>query len=50
MTEALKRDEMIALLDRMGSERDEDVLAAAREAHSLIAAAGVSWDELLVSI
>ncbi len=49
MTEALKRDDMIALLNRLGGERDEDVLEAARAAHARIAGAGVSWDELLVS-
>jgi hypothetical protein len=49
MTETLKRDEMIALLNRLGGERDEDVLEAARAAHARITGAGVSWDELLVS-
>jgi hypothetical protein len=49
MTETLKRDEMIALLNRLGGEDDKDVLAAARAAHARITGAGVTWDELLVS-
>lgn len=47
MTEALVRDEMIGLLDRLGSERDEEVLEAARQAHARITAAGVTWEDLL---
>ena len=48
MTEPLKRDDIIELLNRLGSERDEDALEAARQAHAQIAAAGVTWDDLLV--
>lgn len=44
----LDRDNVIALLGRLGSERDDEVLAAARELHQTIAAAGVGWDTLLV--
>jgi ribosomal protein L12E/L44/L45/RPP1/RPP2 len=48
MTELLNRDELIALLNRLGGDEDEEVLQAARQAHSQIAAAGVSWEDLLV--
>ena len=47
MTEPLNRDQVIALLDSLGSERDEDVLAAARDVHTKITAAGLSWQELM---
>lgn len=47
MTEPLDRDQVITLLNNLGSERDEDALAAAREVHAKIAAAGLSWQDLL---
>lgn len=49
MTEALDRDEVIELLEKLGSERDEEVLAAAREVHDRITAADASWEDLLVA-
>jgi hypothetical protein len=49
MTEAPRRDDVIELLKRLGSDRDEDVLDAAREAHARITAAGMTWEDLLVS-
>jgi hypothetical protein len=48
MTEPLKRDEIVGLLKRLGSEPDEDVLEAARQVHARITAAGMTWDDLLV--
>ncbi len=48
MTEPLNREEVIELLERLGSERDEEALAAAREVHGRITAADTSWAELLV--
>ncbi len=48
MTRALQRNEMIELLERLGSTRDDEVLQAAREAHAQISSAGLSWDDLLV--
>ena len=48
MTEPLERDDLIGLLNRLGSDRDEEVLEAARQAHTRIAAACMTWDELLV--
>ncbi len=48
MTEPLERDEVIGLLNSLGSERDEDVLEAARQAHAKITAAGMTWEDLLV--
>ena len=47
MTEPLNRDQVIALLNSLGSERDEDVLAAARDVHTKIADAGTTWQDLL---
>ena len=48
MSEPLERDKVIDLLNRLGSEQDEDVLAAARVLHSQITRAGMGWQDLLV--
>ncbi len=48
MTETLRRDEFIAILNRLGSDEDEEVLRAARQAHARIAASGMRWEDLLV--
>jgi cell division septum initiation protein DivIVA len=48
MTETLRRDEFIAILNRLGSDEDEEVLQAARQAHARITASGMSWEDLLV--
>ena len=48
MTEPLERDAVIGLLKRLGSDRDEDALEAARQVHSQITAAGMTWEDLLV--
>ena len=47
MTEPLNRDDVIGLLKSLGSERDEEVLAAARQVHDRITAAGMTWEDLL---
>ncbi len=47
MAEDLDRDGIIGLLESLGSERDEDVVEAAREIHARVTAAGVPWDALL---
>ena len=49
MTEPLSRDDAIELLKKLGGERDEDVLEAAREIHARITAAEMTWEQLLVS-
>ena len=49
MSEPLERDEVIELLNSLGSEKDEEALLAARALHSKIAQASLSWDELLVA-
>ena len=48
MTEPLPRDDVIELLNRLGSDRDEDALEAARELHARVTAADTTWEELLV--
>ena len=48
MTEPLERNEIIELLNKLGSEADADVLAAAREMHERVVGNGMTWDELLV--
>lgn len=48
MTETPSRDDLIGLLDRLGSERDEEVLEAARELRDRLAEAGLTWEDLLV--
>ena len=47
MSEPPSRDDLIGLLDRLGSDRDEEVLAAARELRARIADAGLTWEDLL---
>ncbi|MDH3229874.1 MAG: hypothetical protein OEN55_08795 [Alphaproteobacteria bacterium] len=47
MTKPLNRDEIIALLERLGGD-DAEVLEAARALHAAVAAAGTKWDDLLV--
>ena len=47
MSDGLDRDELISLLETLGSENDEEALAAARVLHGKVSAAGVTWDELL---
>ncbi len=49
MTEPLSRDDAIELLKKLGGERDEDVLEAAREIHARITAADMTWEQLLVT-
>ena len=49
MSEPLERDDVIELLNALGSEEDEDALSAARALHSKMAQASLSWDELLVA-
>jgi hypothetical protein len=49
MTEPLSRDDVIAWLEKLGAERDEEVLEAARQVHARIAASGMTWEDLLVS-
>ena len=44
----LDRSVFIALLQRLGAERDEDALAAARELHRTIAESGMNWNDLLI--
>ena len=41
MAEDLDRDGIIGLLESLGSERDADVVEAAREIHARVTAAGV---------
>ncbi len=48
MSDTLERDNVIDLLERLGSEQDEEVLAAARALHSQITRAGMGWRDLLV--
>jgi hypothetical protein len=48
MTESLNRDEIIALLERLGGDADADVLAAARALHAATTNAGIAWADLLV--
>ncbi len=50
MAEDLDRDRIIGLLESLGSERDEDVVEAAREIHAQVTAAGVTWDALLAPV
>ena len=48
MTEPLVRDDIIELLNSLGSEEDEAVLEAARLVHAKVTAAEITWEALLV--
>ena len=48
MSDPLIRENFIELLNKLGSERDEDVLDAARRLHENVTAAGLEWEDLLV--
>jgi len=43
----LDRDNIIRLLERLGSDDDAEVLKSAREAHNQVTGAGVSWGDIL---
>ena len=44
----LDREKFIELLGKLGSEKDENALSAARDLHAQITVAQLSWDDLLV--
>lgn len=48
MRDEIERKSVIDLLDRLGSEQDEEVLAAARSLHARITDAGLRWQDLLI--
>jgi len=50
MTGDLDREDLIALLERLGSESDEEALAAARALHARVSEAEASWDDLLARL
>ena len=47
MTDGPDRDRLIELLDKLGGDSDEDVLAAARRVHAMVDETGSDWDDLL---
>lgn len=47
MNDRLDREELVSLLESLGSDNDEEVLAAARVLDTKVAAAGTSWAVLL---
>lgn len=47
MTGHLDRDELISLLETLGSDNDEEALAAARVLDTKVNAAGSNWSDLL---
>ncbi|UCH75319.1 MAG: hypothetical protein JSU82_05605 [Rhodospirillales bacterium] len=49
MTEPLNREEIIALLKRLGEADDAAVLEAGRALHAMVTDADTGWDDLLVS-
>jgi len=44
----MDRDSFIELLNRLGDEDDQTVLAAARTIHARVAEAGFGWNDMLV--
>ncbi|WP_193367443.1 hypothetical protein [Pelagibius marinus] len=49
MTGSLDRGELISLLETLGSDNDEEALAAARVLDTKVKVAGSTWDELLLA-
>ena len=49
MTDGLDRTALVELLGKLGSEKDEDVLQAARDIHGMVETSGANWNDLLVS-
>lgn len=47
MPQTPNRDELIELLERLDSERDEEVLEAAHALRDRLGEAGLTWDDLL---
>ena len=45
----LERDDFIALLEKLKSEDEAEVLAAVRDLNAKMTVAGVTWDDLLMS-
>ena len=45
----LNRDDIVALLDKLGSADDAETLGAARELNRQVKAAGLSWNDLLAA-
>ena len=48
MLASLDREKFIELLNKLGSEGDEEALSAARDLHAQVTVAQLSWDDLLV--
>ena len=48
MTEPVRRHHIVELLNRLGKDEDEDVLDAARQLSEHVAAAGTTWEDLLI--
>ncbi len=48
MDQSLQRGDVLELLEQLGAESDEEVLAAARRLDEMVKAADLSWDDLLV--
>ena len=47
MSASLARDRLAKILGMLGSSHDGEILAAARQAHSFVSAAGLSWAEVI---
>ncbi len=45
----LERDDFLALLERLNSEEEADILSAVRDINAKMTVAGVTWDDLLAS-
>lgn len=48
MNETPDRENVIALLEKLGDPDDGEALSAARQLHGLISETGLTWDDLLV--
>lgn len=43
----MKREQLVKLLEMMGSDHDGEALNAARKAHSLVRSSGKTWDNYI---
>ena len=48
MSQELDRDNIIRLLNQLGSDNDEEIMTSARALHAQVSDANVDWNDLLV--
>jgi hypothetical protein len=49
-SQELDRDNIIRLLNQLGSDNDEEIMTSARALHTQVSDANVDWNDLLVGL